>query len=715
MTCASCVNRVEKAIKQLDFVESARVNLASERATVNVNQKADPQKVIEQVQSAGYDAELPTEDQLSSRKQEQTRTLRSWWIRLWVGVGLSIPIIVLSMWVSFPGSELLLFLMASAVQVYVGYPFYVAAWKAAKHFSTTMDTLIALGATASYLYSCAVLAVDTFVSVEGTGLPLYFDGAAMILTLISVGKYLEIRSRYKASSAVEKLLSLSPQKARVIKDGEEVEVPAETVQKGDRVRVRPGEKIPVDGEIEEGWSTVDESMITGESIPVEKGPGQEVIGATINQTGTFVFKAQKVGKETALQQIIDMVQQAQESKADIQRLADKVSSIFVPAIILVAIVTFVGWTIAGGENIFPTSLINAVSVLIIACPCALGLATPTAIMAGTGKGAENGILVKDASVFEQAEHITTIVFDKTGTLTIGKPQVTDILVKGSFSEEELLELAASAESVSEHPLATALVNYANEKNINYTAPDHFEAVSGRGIIAEKEGHSLIIGTPAFLQDKNVESITIQNDLDRLQEEGKTVLLCAIDEKLEAVIGLADVIKESAYETIQSLHEHGYEILLLTGDAQKTAKAVADKLGIERPLAQVMPDEKASKIKELQSGHKRVAMIGDGINDAPALVQADVGIALGTGTDIAMETGDIVLIRGEVQGVQHAIRLGLQTMKKIKQNLFLAFIYNTCAVPLAAFGFLNPMIAAGAMALSSVSVVSNSLTLRKTAL
>ncbi|MGI6455171.1 MAG: heavy metal translocating P-type ATPase [bacterium] len=705
MTCASCVNRVEKALSAVPGVLNARVNLASERASVSVaDAQFDPATAVQAVQNAGYNAEPIEKETPQRRRQEQAATLRAWWIRMWVGVLLSIPVMPLSMGWEFPGSYLLLFILATIVQVFVGAPFYTAAWNVALHGSTTMDTLIVLGSTAAYLYSVVAL-------LTGHTHQLYFDGSAMILALIAVGKYLEIRSRYKTSEAVEKLISLAPEIAHVIRDGREEDVPLETVQPGDLLRVRPSEKVPVDGMITEGDSTLDESMITGESLPVEKNSGAEVIGGTVNLTGSFVMQAQKVGSDTTLQQIVDLVRQAQESKADIQRFADQVSSWFVPIVIAIALLTFAAWLLfSPSDDAFAMALINAVAVLIISCPCALGLATPTAVMVGTSRGAEMGILIKDAQALEQAGRLNAVVFDKTGTLTHGKPTVTDIH-PADFSEEELIVLAASTESASRHPLAQAVVQLAQKRQISLSQPENVEEISGHGVRARVQGRDVIVGSANFIRNEGIILDGINSAISHLEEQGKSVILCAADHKVAGVFGVADTVRQDARPAVQTLHNMGLEIHLLTGDTQKTAQTIAEQAGIEHVIAQVLPDQKASRIQQLQNEGKKVAMVGDGINDAPALAQADIGIALGSGTDIARETGDIILIQSDIQGVSKAIRLSRETLKKIKQNLFWAFFYNVCAIPLAALGYLNPMIAAAAMALSSVTVVTNSLRLK----
>jgi Cu+-exporting ATPase len=539
---------------------------------------------------------------------------------------------------------------------------------------------------------------------------LYFEASAVIITLITLGKYLEALAKGRTSEAIRKLMGLQAKTARVIRDGKEIDIPVEQVEVGDIVVVRPGEKIPVDGKIIEGYSSVDESMLTGESIPVEKKVGDEVVGATINKTGTFKFEATKVGKDTALAQIIKMVEEAQGSKAPIQKLADRISGVFVPVVIVIAAITFGVWYFIYGN--FTAGLINAVSVLVIACPCALGLATPTSVMVGTGKGAENGVLIKGGEHLERAHRIKAIVLDKTGTITKGKPEVTDLVSLGELQPEEILALAATAEKNSEHPLGEAIVNKAKDAGIDLPDPENFEAIPGHGIYAKINGRKVYLGNRRLMTSKNLPTEGIENLLEKLENEGKTAMIMAVDDRIEGVVAVADTVKEHSREAIEELKRMGIEVWMITGDNKRTAQAIARQVGIEHVMAEVLPEHKAEEVERLKKQGKITAMVGDGINDAPALAAADVGIAIGTGTDVAIEAADITLMSGDLRGIVTAIKLSRATMRNIKQNLFWAFIYNTLGIPFAALGYLSPAIAGGAMAFSSVSVVTNALRLRK---
>ncbi|WP_278244300.1 copper-translocating P-type ATPase [Caldisalinibacter kiritimatiensis] len=592
-------------------------------------------------------------------------------------------------------------ILATPVQFIIGYRFYKGAYHSLKGGGANMDVLVAIGTSAAYFYSLYNVLV---------GIPhYYFESSAVIITLILLGKMLEAIAKGKTSEAIKKLIGLQAKTARVIRNGEEQDIPVEEVVEGDVVIVRPGEKIPVDGKIIEGNSSVDESMLTGESIPVDKRKGDEVVGSTINKHGTFKFTATKVGKDTVLAQIIKLVEEAQGSKAPVQRLADKISGVFVPTVVSISIITFIAWYLVTGN--FTNALISSVAVLVIACPCALGLATPTAIMVGTGKGAENGILIKGGEYLEKAHSIDTIVFDKTGTITKGEPEVTDII---SFAKDEdtVLTLAASAEKGSEHPLGEAIVKRAKEKEIEFKEIENFEAIPGKGIQAVIEGKTIYVGNRKLMIEKDIEIDNIEQDISKLEQEGKTAMLVSVSDKVIGIIAVADTIKEGSKEAIQQLRDMGVEIYMLTGDNQRTANAIAKEVGIKNVIAEVLPENKAEKIEELRNQGKRVGMVGDGINDAPALTIADVGFAIGTGTDIAMEAADITLMKGNLKDIVASIELSRKTMRTIKQNLFWAFAYNTAGIPLAAFGFLSPMIAGAAMALSSVSVVSNSLRLKR---
>ncbi len=582
-----------------------------------------------------------------------------------------------------------------------------------------MDTLIAVGTSAAYLFSVAATFFPRVLTSRGIELAVYYDTAVLIVALILLGRYLEARAKGKTSEAIKKLMSLQAKTARVVRDGKEVNIPIEEVKVGDLVIVRPGEKIPVDGVIEDGHSSIDESMVTGESMPVTKAVGDEVIGSTINKSGSFKFKARKVGKDTVLAQIVKMVQEAQGSKAPIQRLADIIASYFVPTVIGIATLTFLVWYFFGGDQAFTFALVNFVAVLIIACPCALGLATPTAIMVGTGKGAENGILVKSGASLETAHKLNTIILDKTGTLTIGKPQVTDTITANSFSKDELLYLVASVEKSSEHPLAEAIASEARAKEIKLTDAKDFQAIAGHGVVAKVDKHTVTIGNLKLMEDQKISLNNLASQQQQLSSEAKTPVFAAVDNKIVGVFGIADAIKPNSSSAVKKLKQLGLEVIMITGDNRLTAKAIAAQAGIDNVLAEVLPADKAKKVKELQRQGKLVAMVGDGINDAPALAQADIGIAIGTGTDIAMETADITLMSGDLQGIVKAVLLSKKTMRTIKQNLFWAFFYNTVLIPLAAgvlypfFGILlSPIFAAGAMASSSVTVVSNSLRLRR---
>ncbi|HUW35511.1 MAG TPA: heavy metal translocating P-type ATPase [Planctomycetota bacterium] len=714
MHCASCVARVERTLAALPGVTRTAVNLAMETATVAY----DPDKVavdamVDAVEDAGYKAKVSKLAGLTLEERQQ-RTIAEWRRRLIVGIIVTVPVIVLNMIVLHAmgihslAVLLVLFGLATIVQVYVGWPFYVSSVKAALSGSVSMDTLIAIGATAAYAYSVS----NTFFT---TG-DIYYEGSSTILTLITLGKFMEAGSKFKASAAIRKLMEFAPKRATVIRDGKEIEIGAAEVAAGDMVVVRPGERVPVDGIVRDGRSSVDESIITGESMPIEKKPDDEVIGGTINREGLLTFEATKVGEQTALNQIIEMVRAAQESKADVQRLADKVAGYFVPAAVGIGIVTFVLWFALGGR--FQPALMNMVAVLIIACPCALGLATPTAILVGSGTGAMHGILIREAQALERAGKANVVVLDKTGTLTYGRPEVTAVRPIGEFGRSgqdpsaELLRIAASAEYGSEHPLGKAISTAAQERGLTTMQPVDFRAVPGQGVIAGIERKSVLAGTALLMQENNIAYEAAEVDAQRLENEGNTVVMVAIDGTVAGVIALADRLKDDSPRAVAELKDLGLAVFMITGDNKRTARAIAQKAGIDNVFAQVSPPEKAIRVDELQHEGKVVIMVGDGVNDAPALVQADVGMAIGTGADVALESADITLVSGELGGVVNAIRLSRQTMKAIRQNLFLAFVYNTIAIPVAAAGLLNPMIAAGAMALSSVSVVSNSLLLKR---
>jgi Cu+-exporting ATPase len=738
MTCASCVKRVQDALSSLNGVISASVNFASEQATVEyVPAVASIRDFKKVVKDAGYDiVEMKEgEDIVEKEKREREREYRKLKLKLIAGALLTAPLLLLAfsdmsgasfitqipMRVNF----LIQFILATPVQFWVGRQFYAGAIAAARHRTTNMNTLVAVGTSAAYVYSVIATFFPSLFEIKGFSAHVYYDTAATIIVLILLGRFFETRARGRTSEAIRKLMGLQAKTARVLRGNEEKDIPLEEVGIGDIVIVRPGEKVPVDGIIKEGYSSVDESMISGESIPVEKKAGDQVIGSTINRTGSFRFEATRVGRDTMLSQIIRMVQDAQGSKPPIARLADKIASIFVPAVIGIASLTFVIWYFLGPEPSFTYALLNFIAVLIIACPCALGLATPTSIMVGTGKGAENGILIRGAEALETAHKINAIVFDKTGTLTRGKPEVTDIVVgagrdlPGVMKENDILMLAASAEKNSEHPLGEAIVNRAKEMNISLRDPEHFQAVPGHGIKARINGKNILLGNAHFMEEENINTSGLADKAEQLSGEGRTPMYVAADGVPMGIIGVADTLKENSTDAVKALHRLGMEVIMITGDNRRTAEAIARQAGIDRVLAEVLPEDKAHNIRKLQEEGKKVAMVGDGINDAPALAQADVGIAIGTGTDIAMETSDIILIGGNLTGVAASIALSKATIRNIKQNLFWAFAYNTILIPVAAgvlfpfFGLLlNPMLAAFAMGMSSVTVVTNALRLRK---
>jgi Cu+-exporting ATPase len=728
MSCASCVARIEKALLDSPGVLRAAVNLATARAHVDYlpseTNRRDLAKVIE---SAGYRvAETGigpgAEDTERLLREKDYRDLRT---KVVAGAALGIVIFLGSMrhwfpWVPpFLQNFFVLWALATPVQFVLGRQFYRGAWGALRHRTTDMNTLVAVGTSAAYFYSVAATIFPSFFHKAGVMPEVYFDTSALIILLILFGKMLEARAKGRTSEAIKKLMSLRPKTARIIRDGGEFDIPVEDVTVGDIILVRPGEKLPVDGVVTEGKSAVDESMITGESLPVEKKPGDEVIGATINKAGSLRFRATKVGKDTALAQIIRLVQEAQGSKAPIQRLADVIASYFVPAVIGIAVVTFAVWYAFGPSPRLTLALLNFVAVMIIACPCALGLATPTAIMVGTGRGAEHGILIKGGESLEMAHRIDTVVFDKTGTLTKGEPRVTDIAAAATFADRDVLFYAASAEKVSEHPLGESVVKMAGERGVALEGPRDFQVLEGLGISAMVGGKPVLVGSARIMMERGVDIGGLAAKADAFSGEGKTAVFVAVEGRAAGVLAIADTLKESSVPALRRLKALGLELVMLTGDNRRTAEAIAAQAGITTVVPEVLPQDKVNEIKRLQSLGKKVAMVGDGINDAPALAQADVGIAIGTGTDVAMEASDITLIKGDLGGVASAIELSRRTIRTIKQNLFWAFIYNTIGIPVAAgvlYPFfhilLSPIIASVAMAFSSVSVVSNSLRLRK---
>ncbi|MEJ5314489.1 MULTISPECIES: heavy metal translocating P-type ATPase [Anaerolinea] len=791
MTCANCVATVERNLKKVKGVQTAIVNLSSERASVEFDPSlAGLTDLIERIERAGYgvatgeadfllkrmsddnDARrlekslaslegvlsvqvsvvservriryiptvitytelrraihalgfetaeegVETEDAESIARQKEIEQQKR---HLIIGLIFAIPLFVLSMagdlgflpmsvshssWIKW-----VMLVLALPVQFYVGRQYYIGAYKSLRNGSANMDVLVALGTSAAFLYSIPV----TLGWISGH---VYFETAAVIIVLIKLGKLLEARAKGRTSEAIKKLMGLRPKNARIIRDGQEMEIPVDEVQIGDIVMVRPGEKIPVDGIVIEGRSSVDESMLTGESLPVEKGPGAMVIGGTLNKLGLIKFEATRIGKDTALAQIIRLVEEAQASKAPIQKLVDRISAVFVPAVIVIAVFTFLGWLFFGpplpvNSDITPftRALITMVAVLVIACPCAMGLATPTAVMVGTGKGAELGILFKNSEALERAGTVKIVVLDKTGTITRGQPAVTDILpLTSDFNQNDILRLAASVEKGSEHPLGEAIVAESGNRDLKLSEPQGFLATAGNGVEAEVDGLKVVVGSPRMMIQRGYALTSVEPSIERLQQEGKTTVLVVVNDQPVGVIGIADTIKSGSREAVEELHQMGIKVAMLTGDNRPTALAIAREAGIDEVLAEVLPGEKAAEIKKLQEQGNAVAMVGDGVNDAPALAQADIGIAIGTGTDVAMASAPVVLISGDLRGVPRAIRLSRATLRTIKQNLFWAFFYNTILIPAAALGYLVPMLAALAMAFSSVFVVTNSLRLR----
>ena len=736
MSCAVCAKRVEKAISELEGVADVNVNFAAEKAFVTYNpQKVRPSAMKEAVLKAGYqpleNKGAGAEDEDRKRREKEINTMKKKFIAAAI---FAFPLLYIAMvpmikFVSLPGAKMLDGLMMNYPLFYalleffltvpvicVGYRFYTVGFKSLFQKSPNMDSLIAVGTTAAVafsLYNTFQIAKGNFQAVHS----LYFESAGVIITLILLGKMLEAVSKGKTGEAIKKLMGLAPKTAFVIQNGAETEIPVEEVEIGDIIIVKPGSKIPVDGVVIEGHTAIDESMLTGESMPVDKKAGDKVYAASLNTTGTVKFRAEKVGSDTALAQIIKLVEQAQGSKAPIAKLADIVAGYFVPAVIAIAVASGIAWFIGTGD--FKFALTIFISVLVIACPCALGLATPTAIMVGTGKGAENGILIKSGEALETAHKINAIILDKTGTITEGKPSVTDLICASNFTQEKLLQLVASAEKNSEHPLGQAIVRGAQEKSLALLEAENFNSITGQGIEAQIAGLSVFVGNRKMMEEKNISVKELEKDADKLAEEGKTPVFVATDGQPAGIVAVADVVKKSSRAAIESLHKMGIEVAMITGDNKKTAEAIARQVGIDRVLAEVLPQDKAFEVKKLQQEGRKVAMVGDGINDAPALAQSDIGIAIGSGTDVAMESADIVFMHSDLTDVPTAILLSKKTIRNIKQNLFWAFGYNTIGIPVAAgvlylFGgpLLNPMLAAAAMSLSSVSVLTNALRLKR---
>ena len=718
MTCAACVARVERALTRTPGVLAAAVNLAAGTARVDyLPGSVTPQQLAEVVRSAGYGAQVAGEQGPDAERQARQREIAGLRRRFILAAALSLPLLLAMVGhVVHAGGPIWALLhngwfqwaLATPVQFGPGWMFYRDAYHSLRGRSANMSVLVAVGTTAAYLYSAAAVLWGRRLGIEG----LYFETSAVLITLILLGKLLEALAKGRTSEAIRRLLDLQPPTARVLRGGREVEIPAAAVAVGDVVIVRPGERIPVDGVVIEGRSTVDESMLTGESLPVEKNPGDQVVGASINRHGTLKFRATRVGRDTTLARIARLVEEAQGSKAPIQRLADVISGYFVPAVLAAAALTFVGWYAATGD--LTRSLLTMTAVLVIACPCALGLATPTAIMVGTGKGAEHGILFRGGEHLERAQHLTTVVFDKTGTLTRGEPRLTDVIAAGDTPAAQLLELAAAAERPSEHPLAQAVVAGARERGIEPPEPRHFEAVPGHGVVAEVAGRRVLVGNRRHFQAAGIDPAPLLPALEGLEQQGKTAVLVAVDGRPAGVLAVADTVKPTSAEAVAALRAMGLRVMMLTGDNRRTARAIARQVGIDPAdvEAEVLPGDKAAFIQRLREAGQVVAMVGDGINDAPALAAADLGIAMGTGTDVAVEAGDVTLMSGDPRGVVGAVRLGRMTVRKIKQNLFWALVYNTLGIPLAALGYLSPILAGAAMALSSVSVVSNATLLKR---
>ena len=715
MTCASCVAHVEKGIKKTEGIDMAAVNLATEKATISYDPKeTDVEHIIKSVVDAGYSASVPNEEDASEEQIEKDRQLKKLRNKTIISALLSLPLF-LAMFVGifkiqplmFLHNPLLQLILATPVQFWIGSRFYIGAWKSIRAGSPGMDVLVVLGTSSAYLFSIFNGFIAASIGVDTTG--LYFEASAIIITLVLLGKYLESNAKGKTSEAIKKLMGLQPKTAKVERDGEIVEVSISDVIIGDIIHIKPGDRIPVDGLILTGNTAVDESMITGESMPVEKSVGDKLVSGTINSYGSVQFKAEHVGKDSVLSRIISIVEEAQGSKAPIQKLADKVAAVFVPVVLIIAVVTFLIWWLVIGS--LTSAIISSVAVLVIACPCALGLATPTAIMVGTGVGASRGMLIKNGEILQSAGKLTSIVLDKTGTITMGKPEMQSLIPLSGRDESELLKIAASLEQNSEHPLAQAVVIAAEDKNISLISTNDFKAVPGKGIKGSLEEKVYFIGTEKFLSENNIPADSYNTTKAELENQGNTVVVLADEIQALALITIADSIKETSREGVQMLKNLGLQVYMITGDNRRTADAIAAKAGISNVLAEVLPEGKAEEVQKLQANGHVVAMVGDGVNDAPALATADTGIAMGQGSDIAMESADITLMRGDLREIAASVLLSRKTMGKIKQNLFWAFFYNSIGIPFAALGFLNPIIAGAAMAFSSVSVVSNSLSLK----
>lgn len=719
MTCAACANRIEKGLNRLQGVNRVHVNLATETAHVVFSSGTlAVEDLIHKVEDIGYTATRKKEGENDKDRRQQAIEAQQW--KFIISAVLSLPLLWTMVghfsftsflwvpeWLLNPWIQLLL---ATPVQFVIGKQFYVGAYKALKNGSANMDVLVALGTSAAYFYSLYLMLRD--MGGLGDSIPeLYFETSAILITLILLGKLFEAKAKGRTSEAIRKLMGLRAQTALVIREGKEISIPVEEVIIGDVVIVKPGEKVPVDGEVLEGSSTVDESMLTGESLPVEKKEGDSVIGATVNGHGVLRIRADKVGKETALAQIIRVVEEAQGSKAPIQRIADRISEVFVPIVVGIALVTFLIWFFAVHPGDFASALEKAIAVLVIACPCALGLATPTSIMAGSGRAAELGVLFKGGEHLEVTHRIDTVILDKTGTITKGEPELTDVYPL-DMDETEFLRWVGSAERNSEHPLATAIVSGIRERKIEIGSPDEFEALPGYGIRSYIEGREVRVGTRRLLNQVGVDGSRAEAIMSRLEKEGKTAMLAAVDGQLAGVIAVADTIKDTSKEAIRRLHDMGLDVVLLTGDNERTAHAIAREVGVDRVIAEVLPEQKAEEVKKLQEAGHRVAMVGDGINDAPALATADIGMAIGTGTDVAMEAADVTLMRGDLKGISDGIAMSRKTVRNIHQNLFWALAYNVIGIPVAAVGLLAPWLAGAAMAFSSVSVVLNALRLQR---